>query len=130
MSSSVLQVPPHLCVEWGNQLGRGQGLDNGNTAWLEAPCQFTYPTFFAPAHGNSLSVVRGCGHPLDSCPRMQSGMCLGPRRETRQVPVFYQVVCLSSHQCGSSKFKASLSHSYSTNAPRRRRPLKPIRAAG
>lgn len=94
MNSSVLQVLPHLCVESGNPLGHGQGPGNGNTAWLQALCQFYLPHILVPAHGNLLSVVRGCGQPLDSCPMMQLGRCLGSRRETQQVPVFYQVVCL------------------------------------
>lgn len=43
MNSSVLRALPHLCVELGNLPGHDQGLDSGNTAWLEAPCQFCLP---------------------------------------------------------------------------------------
>ena len=43
MSSSALRALPHLCVELGNLPGHDQRPDNGNTAWLEAPCQFCLP---------------------------------------------------------------------------------------
>ena len=40
MNSSVLRALPHLCEELGNLPGHDRGPDSGNTAWLEAPCQF------------------------------------------------------------------------------------------
>lgn len=43
MNSSVLRALPHLCEELGNLPGHDRGPDSGNTAWLEALCQFCLP---------------------------------------------------------------------------------------
>lgn len=57
MNSSVLQALPHLCEGSGNLPGHDQGPDSGNTAWLEAPCQFCLPHIFCTS---SRELTVGC----------------------------------------------------------------------
>lgn len=94
-NSTVLQFQLHLFEGLDNQLEHDQDLDSGNTAWLEETCQIYLPHITFTYHGHLLSVVRGCGQPLDSCPVVLLGRCLGCRDATKQMPMLYQVVCLA-----------------------------------
>ena len=66
-SNSVRWYQHRSGAKLGNQLGHDQGLDSDNIAWLHFG-QYWVCRMTQRMCGSLLSVVRGCGQPLDSWP--------------------------------------------------------------
>jgi len=69
-SSSVHWYQHRSSAKSGNQLGHGPNLGNDNIASLHFSVNVWFAGRREPICGSLLSVVRGCGQPLDSWPDM------------------------------------------------------------
>jgi len=69
-SNSVHLYQHRLGARLGNQPGHGLDLDSDSIAWLQDSVNLLFSRLYERVCGSLLSVVRGCGQPLDSWPRM------------------------------------------------------------
>lgn len=96
-NSNGHQYQLHSGVMSGNQLGRGQDLDSDSIVWLQYEGQPDAPHIVKRARALLLSVVRGCGQPLDSCPRIYQKLFIGVEALVFADGIAYRVACLGTN---------------------------------
>lgn len=95
-NSNGHQYQLHSGAMSDNQLGRGQVLDSDSIVWLQYEGQHDVPHIVKRACALLLSVVRGCGQPLDSCPRIDQKLFIVVEALLFADGVAYQVACLGT----------------------------------
>lgn len=102
-NSNGHQYQLHSDVKSGNQLEHDQDLDSDSIVWLQCEGQPDAPHTVKRARALLLSVVRGCGQPLDSCPRIGQRLFIRVEALVFAGGIADRVACLNMILVGCDK---------------------------